>query len=738
VKTPLRSVAGFLSALPRESLALPLAAAFLILSVVALYVFQPPAVRKLDLRVYDLLLPFRIQGPPPVLPAVVDIDEKSLALLGQWPWPRYRAADLVKALESYGVAGMGFDVIFAEPDRASPERLREELARDRGVSPEISGIPPELLDYDQILADALKGAPAVLGAYAGFGEGGEPPLLPLPVDPPAVVERLKPGSPGVIETLPEARTATLPLPRLLQAAPAGFLNAVPDIDGTVRELPVVVRFGDRVYPSLALRTLMRAAGAKRLTLFGGPGGLERVETAGLSVPADRRGMLRPPFRPGGSFDYFSAADVLAGNIPRRALQGRIVFIGSSAPGLSDTHSTPGDQYYPGVESHCAAVEAFLLGDQMSVPAWTPAAQLALIILCGALSAWLFGRLRPRIYVPAGFLLAAILALSSAGLARKGIFLSPLWGLGVLALEGAALTSFRFRRAERQKNAIKRVFSRYVAPEVARIVSNSGEDYFSGEERELTIMFTDIRGFTTLSETLSPREVVSMLNSYFGVLTAIVLKEKGTLDKFIGDALMAYWNAPLKIKGHNQRAVSAALAMRDGLPDLNRSLQESLGLSINFGVGVHTGSAFVGNLGSESLVNYTLIGDNVNLASRLEGLCGLYGVAAVVSGETRAGCGPEFDFRFLDSIRVKGKTRPVDVYEPLRAAETAPRRSELALWDEARGFYREGDFVRAVAALEELARSRPEDPVYDVFLKRCRALNLVAPADWDGIWTAGRK
>jgi adenylate cyclase len=256
---------------------------------------------------------------------------------------------------------------------------------------------------------------------------------------------------------------------------------------------------------------------------------------------------------------------------------------------------------------------------------------------------------------------------------------------------------------------------------------------AGEERELSVMFTDIRGFTSLSETLRPQEVVTLLNRYFTPMTTLVREHSGTLDKFIGDALMAYWNAPLDVPDHTRKAVETALAMQEALPALNERLRAELNLEVHIGVGVHTGRAFVGNMGAMEFVNYTVIGDNVNLASRLEGLCPRYGVGIVVSGDARDACGDAFAFQYLDTIRVKGKTQPVTVYLPLRREEAESRREELAVWEEARQRYTAGDFAEADTRLAALCAEFPETKLYAIFADRVYHLLKAPPSFWNGIW-----
>jgi adenylate cyclase len=457
------------------------------------------------------------------------------------------------------------------------------------------------------------------------------------------------------------------------------------------------------------------------------------------VPVDARGALHIPFiGPSGSYPYISAADALRKKAPPEALRGKIAFVGTSAPGLLDIRATPFDPVYPGVEIHAAVVDAILTGNAVSVPPWTPAAQILGILVSGLIAAPAFGFARPRIYLPAAGALIAAAVLLSRHFFAGGLFISPLYIVITVAGMGASLVFLRFLQEERQKLILRNAFSRYVSPEIVKRITKLRGDLFAGEERELSILFTDIRGFTTLSETLSPRQIVLLLNRYFTPMTALVREQSGTMDKFIGDALMAFWNAPLDVPEHPARAVSTALAMQEKLLSLNGELQAEFGAGIRIGAGVHTGPAYVGNMGSAELVNYTLIGDNVNLASRLEGLCPQYGADVVVSGETMRGCGEAFAFRHLDTLRVKGKTRPVTVHQPLRREAAEARGAELAAWEEARRRYADGDFAGADRLLASLCGEFPETRLYAVFAERVARLLARPPDSWDGVWTLTSK
>jgi adenylate cyclase len=350
----------------------------------------------------------------------------------------------------------------------------------------------------------------------------------------------------------------------------------------------------------------------------------------------------------------------------------------------------------------------------------------------------FGFARPRVYLPTVAALMGGALYASAQLFKSGFVVSPLYVMLTIGLQGALLLCVRFRQENRQKTVLRNAFSRYVAPEVVKRIARLEGNIFAGEEVEATIMFTDIRKFTAIAESLRPEQVVSLLNRYFTPMTALVRSNKGTLDKFVGDALMAFWNAPLPVPDHPALAVRTALAMQATLTTMNAALQRDFGHDLGMGVGLHTGMAFAGNMGSEELLNYTIIGDSVNIASRLEGLCPHYGAEVVVSAATRARCAEEFVFQQLDVLRVKGKEQPMSVFTVLPLDEGEQRRAELEAWEECFDAYTRGDFLRAGDMAAALGRACPDRELYRLYAQRCRKLAANPPQNWAGIWTMTSK
>ncbi|MDR0673046.1 MAG: adenylate/guanylate cyclase domain-containing protein [Zoogloeaceae bacterium] len=642
-----------------------------IAGMLLLYVAQPALISRLDLKIYDALLTQRAAAAPRSiaqdLVVIIDIDEASLAAYGQWPWPRYRMADLIDALERHRVAAIGIDILFSEADRASPVEMRAALERDRGLDIGFRGLPAQLYDYDRGFAETLAQAPVVLGMYGRLDN-------PLPASsteaPPSdsgirVIAIGHSDDPPFAAQLPALLGIRQPCAPLRGAAPTGFVNIAPDWDGIVRQAPLLMRRGEVIHPSLALRTLMRALEVENVIVETGVDGLLAVRVGDYRVPVSTDGMMHIPFPgPRKTYVYVSAHDVLTGALPPGALEGRIAFVGTSAPGLLDIRATPLDPIYPGVEIHAAALDAILSQNATRLPFWTPFLQCLGILFTGLVAAAAFGMARPRVYLPLALCLVAAVILGARFLYLQGTFVSPLYIVLTIVAQGACLLFLRFWQEEKQKLVLKNAFSHYVSPEIVKRITRSSGDLLAGEERELSILFTDIRGFTAISERLTPQQIVALLNRYFTPMTALVRESSGTVDKFIGDALMAFWNAPLDVPNHAIHAVSTALAMQETLSGMNAALQAEFGVTLTIGAGIHTGTAYVGNMGSSDTVNYTLIGDNVNIASRLEGLCAQYGVPVIVSEAVKAQCGANFAFRFLDTLRVKGRQHPVSIYQPL--------------------------------------------------------------------------
>ncbi len=718
--------------------------------MIILYVWQPAILQQADRHIYDTFLRANGGGDPSPAPALLDLDEKSLEEFGQWPWPRHLVAKLVATLTEYGAAAIGLDIILAEPDNSSVINLQKSFEKHFDINIPLDNIPQNLHDNDLILASIIAQTPTVMGMYSRFT--GE--KISLPKDLPrneGIVERVMPNGIAPRTHLLKGKGATLPLPELRAVAPLGSLNVAPDPDGIIRSVPLISQIDDRIIISLSLRTLMRGLGLNTIVLVGGADGLEAVRVGKYTIPVTPDGRFIVPFRgPRGYYPTFRAADVLNKKVKPEDIAGRVFIVGTSAPGLLDIRATPFDAVYPGAEVHTTVMDAILSNRSIIMPAWIPGAQISATSLVGLISTAVFSLAPAIVYLPILILFMLSPAWISWSIFETGIYISPLYTMLTVAALALSLLAVRFWQEARQKRTLRNAFSRYIAPDmVARIVER-GEAVLAGEERTVTLMFTDIRGFTTMSEGLTPDQVVGALNRYFTPMTAIIRASHGTVDKFIGDAIMAFWNAPLDVPQHELYAIKSAMQMQVALTELNVGLQKDLGISLRMGVGVHTGKVYVGNMGSAELLDYTCIGDTVNLTSRLEGMCPVYGVGVITSAETARLCQTLTEgenaleknevpfFLPLDAIRVKGKLEPVEICTPIWHDERKLRIEEIEDFITARKHYINANFSKSLDIFQQLYSKFPDSVLYKLYTERNQELSQNPPENWDGVWTFTKK
>jgi adenylate cyclase len=716
-----------------------------------LLVVRPPAaleparrfVRDLDGYFTDLM--FAVRGPrkPTGEVVIVDIDEASLRdpVLGQWPWPRDRLAALLERIHDAGPRAVGLDIVFAEPDRTSPARLAAELA------PHLEErLPAELLarlDHDRLLGESLTGTPTVLGYLFLTRDppAGEPAPPPFPgwwlrVEPPdrgpEAVDA--PAALGTIGNIPAIAAG---------GATEGFFNIDPRTGrGVLRRVPLLMTLDGMPYPSLALETWRLGRGEQSVVVSLFPGARENVAGVRVGetpVPTDGRGFLPVNYRgPAGTLPRLSAAAVYHDRTDPARLAGKYVLVGASAAGLHDLKTTPFSNACSGVEVQATVLDNLLAGDALRHSREREHGVTLLILLVGGLGFTAVLVRRGALWGGAAGL-AGLLAV--AGIGYGGFFLRgellgltvPLLALGMIFLSVMLFNHFIIGWEAR---FIRQAFAHYVAPDVVEDLVRRPEALrLGGEKRELTVMFSDVRGFTTLSESMEPQELGRFLNRYMNAMTGLILEGRGTVDKFIGDAIMAMWGAPLPDPQHPRHAVETALAMSDRLETL-RAQWAAEGLpAIEIGIGLNSGEMTVGNMGSDQRFDYTVLGDNVNLASRLEGLSKAYGVRIVVSEATRNACGEAVAWRLLDRVRVKGKEQPIRIYEPLGAAPAAAARAAAArAFEEAQRRYLARDWDAADAALRRLEAEDPQ-PVYRLYRERIARFRAEPPPrDWDGVYT----
>jgi adenylate cyclase len=712
-------------------------------------VAAPDLLDRLMLISFDLYqrIAPRASGDIPI--RIVDIDDDALKQYGQWPWSRSLDAQLIDKLRDAGAAITVFDIVFSEPDRTSPKLLLAELQRQGEVNPDTVQLLSSLPDPDAQLAAAIKSMPTVTGFILADQSGTAPPLAKAGYAF-AGNEPLR-----FVDTFPAAISN---LPQLQQAATGnGFFNRHVDWDDIVRRVPLIMRLGDKPVFSLVAETLRvatgahtyvaKAAGANGETSFGQATGLTSLKIGQLTIPTDAAGRVWVYYAKPSLDRFISAAKILSGDFDPALIKGHIVLVGTSLEGVvNDSQSTPVASHVPGVAIHAQLLEQILQGVYLSRPDWGQGAEilfamvvsLALILILpriGALASALIG------------ILAVVVAISASWLAffNLHLLLDPVYPTVVVMLVYFTSSVLVYLRTEIRQHEIRSAFSRYMSPHYVDLLAKNPEKLvLGGETRVLTVMFCDIRGFTSLSEGLSAHDLTHLMNRFTSPMTDTITEFKGTIDKYIGDCIMAFWNAPLDDPDHAKNAVRAARDMRRKLVVLNRELEAEAKAAdrpfheLRFGIGINTGECVVGNFGSETRFNYSLLGDPVNLASRVEGLGKLYTVDLVIAEET-AKLLDEPELIELDLVAVKGKSQAVTVYTlPPEDEDEAPYKAPHA---ELIAAYRRQDWAAALAALGSapLAAARYLAPVYTLYRHRIDHFQEEAPpANWDGVYTAEEK
>ncbi len=724
-------------------------------------------VTELDLAIADARLrAFMPRTADPRI-VIVDVDEKSLAEVGRWPWGRHRLAALADELfERQQAAVVGFDFLFAEPDASSGLPALERLAAG---SPAIAAALVPLragLDFDARFAAALAGRNVVLGYYLSNARGGHRTgVLPAPVFDPALLQ----GKP-IAFTRWDGYAASLA--QFARAAPlAGYFNNVPDPDGLVRGVALIAEIDGRPYEPLAL-AMYRVFTGSPAVLPGFPAErwlprdysalhsvLLRDGAVVQAIPVDAWARVRVPFRgaggpAGGSFEYVSAADLLNHRIAPGHLKGKLVLIGSTAPGVYDQRATPVADVYPGVEVHANLLSGLLDAHLPVQPDWASSAEVLQLLLVAALLVWALPRLRAASGAQlAGALGVALVAINLWAYRVEGLLL-PL--ASALLLTGAlylGITVWGYIVEGRSRRSLARLFGTYVPPELVEEMARDPARYdMRAENRELTVMFCDMRNFTRVSELLSPEDVRGLVNSFFSAMTTEIRAQRGTLDKYIGDAIMAFWGAPLADAAHAEHATRAALAMTRRLEALNAELRGRSLPEIGLGIGLNTGTVCVGDMGSSMRRSYTVMGDAVNLASRIEGLTRHYGVDILVGEDTRRAAGEPVPARAgevwrwveVDRVRVKGKRQPVTlftpVWVPIHRAETFDE--EMRLWQLALAAHRLHHWDETQTRLQGLLTAFADTPFAALYRQLGERTDhhrtAPPPADWDGAHTFDSK
>jgi adenylate cyclase len=701
-------------------------------------------VQQLELWAYDARVRLFLPKSRDTRIVILDIDEKSLNAEGRFPWPRNKVATMVRQLfERYHVRVVGFDITFAEPDTSSGLPIFESLARgelkDSAQYQNFLRESRASLDYDGILAQEMSKGPVVLALMMGSKDAVAGTL------PPPVFEAkslgnveyrgfLAEGYSGNIAQLQAAATAT------------GHIYPALDMDGITRRVPIFMRYKDAYYEALSLaitRTYLGNAPVRILLdeprRYGDrvEGWMRAVRIGDLEIPLDRSMTAMVPFRATGGFRYVSATDVIRGTLPAEELKDKIVIVGTSAQGLVDLRASPVQEDLPGVEMHASLVSGMLDGTIKNRPPETYGVVALLLSLVGIPLALALPRLSAIWSTAVVGALVTLVIGSNLYFWKSHNWVVPIASpLMMLVLLYFLNMVYGFFAEARSRRLITGLFGTYVPRElVAEMSKNPGEFSMKGESRELTVLFSDVRDFTSISEGLTPEGLKDLMNTYLTAMTEKVQAKRGTIDKYIGDAIMAFWGAPLADPDHATHALETAIAMQKGLRDLDAPFAKRGWPVLHIGVGLNCGMMSVGDMGSKFRRSYTVMGDAVNLASRLEGLTKEYGVGILVT-ENIVRKAPGFVYREIDRVRVKGKHEGVAIFEPLGRQDEVGEETlqEVARFQKAIEAYRAQRWDEAENLLKSLSFASPESKLYKLYLERIAHFRQSPPpANWDGVF-----
>jgi adenylate cyclase len=733
-------------------------AVFIIFIALVLFFIDAPFLRFMELKALDLRMVSRGVIPAGGETIIVAIDEKSLSELGRWPWPRTTIAKLVDALKGYGAKAVGFDIVFAEPDANSSLNAVTELSREAkeaGIrDARLLGLLEEkqkLADTDAALAQSIEKAGNVTLGY--FFHISEKDVGHLTEQEIAAGEKEIANSrfqmvrarKGANEALLTHAYAAQPnLPRLSEfAGNSGYFNSFPDSDGVIRWSPLIIKFRDNYYTSLALSMIAQYLDWPMLVLNLAEYGVESVILDKLEIPTEERGrMLINYLGPGKTFPHYSVSDILNDRLPAETFKGKIVLVGATATGIYDMRVTPFSAVYPGIEIHATVIDNILHRNFLIHSGWTRFLDICTIIVMGLI----MGTAIPRLKAVAGIalclaLIGAFVAANAAVFIKLNVWMNLIYPALTMITIYLGITIYRYVTEEREKKKIRGAFQYYLTASVVNeILKDPSKLKLGGDKKNLSVMFTDIRGFTSIAEKLTPEELVHLLNEYLTAMTDVVFKYDGLLDKYIGDAIMAVFGAPLDQPDHALRACRTGIEMISELRRLREKWAAEGRPDVNIGVGINSGDMVVGNMGSQMRFDYTVIGDNVNLASRLEGINKEYGTNIIISEYTYEVVKNELFCRELDAVRVKGKKLPVRIFELLGDKKDAAEwREFVSRFETGLAKYRAGLWDEAITAFKGVIEVRPEDSPARLYVERCEELKANPPeGEWDGVFTMTKK
>ena len=721
------------------------------------YSIGVPFLDLIELKTIDARFKSREKIEPRSDVVLAVIDEKSIAREGKWMWPRSKMADLVTKLSNAGAKVIAFDIGFLEPDDKRIVKIINNIQGSlHNLNPEDNKLLDRLLtqaDNDKLLADSIKNSSAkiVLGYFFQLDQKAS-----------AHIEEkdIKSHKKNIINsryqferyTSKEAKNVTLVEPvypqsnikELSDAADlAGYFNMHPDNDGVVRWLPAVLKFRESLYAPLSLVSVSAFLNSP-LSITIDEYGVQGIQTGNLLIPTDESGRILINYRgEEKSFPHISITDILSGNVPVNMLKDKIVLIGATAVGIYDLRVTPFGSIFPGIEIHANLIDSILSEDFLLQPKWSAIFDVLAIFFAGLL----LGIVLPRVEVIPGLIAGSSIFLGYILFCQylfssHGLVLNLVYPVTVILFIYVSITAYRYFIETRQKRFIKNAFSTYLAPAVVKQLIDSPEGLnLGGEEREITAFFSDVQGFTSISEALTPHELVELLNEFLTEMTDIILKHEGTVDKFEGDAIIAFFGAPNVLKNHAERTCSACIKMQKRLAELRENWKENEKPELKMRIGLCTGNAVVGNMGSESRMDYTMMGDTVNTAARLEGINKIYGIYTLISESTCIAAGSSIETREIDTINVVGKKEPVTIYQLLGYTgdvdDLAKKMNEH--YAAALHAYRNQDWDKAILSFKAALDILPDDGPSTTMIIHCNEYKADPPAEnWNGSYTVTTK
>jgi adenylate cyclase len=719
----------------------------LLFALVPLRILDPAPLEEIRLRTFDFYQSLRPRETVSRPVVIVDIDEASLKEIGQWPWPRTILADLVTRLTELGVVAIGFDIIFAEPDRMSPSIAATSF---RNLDDDTRNKLRTLPSNDEVFAQAIGRSRVVVG------QAGSATAAPRSQAEAALQTGFAVRGPDATPFLVTFAGLLRNVPVIEQAAAGrGVFSVLPERDGIVRRVPLVMRAQGAMAPSLSIELLRVVTNSSAILVRTDQAGVQSVAVPGLQVPTDQNGRFWVHFNKHDPARYVSAKDVLQGRVPRDRVEGKLVLMGTSAVGLLDIKTTPVSAAIPGVEIHAQILESALTKSSLTYPNYAVGVELLVAVFVGLMIIIVAPMLRASTIIALGAIVAAALIGTSWYLySQYNLLIDFTYPLISSALVYLALVFMNYVKEQKQRQQIRAAFGYYLSPALVEQLARSPEKLvLGGEERRMTVLFSDVRGFTTISEHYKhdPQGLTRLMNQFLTPLTNSIIERKGTIDKYIGDAIMAFWNAPLDDPQQEINACEAALEMLARADKLNqqfkREAEQNGGkyMPLNVGIGLNTGPCVVGNMGSDFRFNYSVLGDTVNVASRLEARTKDYGVPIVIGAQTEQQAKEKFATIEIDRIQVKGKSEPETVFTVLGHAELRQDPNFHDLRELTAGMlrsYREQDWTRALEAIERCRKAGERFGIaalYDMYAERIEAFRRTPPPpDWNGVHEAESK